>query len=61
MINSIWNSHGFHWIPYGMQTYPYGFHGTFQVDSMEQFHMDCVEIPWNKAPFPWETALSKIM
>jgi hypothetical protein len=38
-----------------------GFHGTFQVDSMEQFHMDSVEIPWNKAPFPWETAVSKIM
>jgi hypothetical protein len=43
MINSIWNSHGFHWIPYGMQTYPYGFHGTFQVDSMKRFHMDSME------------------
>jgi hypothetical protein len=31
------------------------------VDSMEQFQMDSVDIPWNNTPFPWETALSKIM
>jgi hypothetical protein len=38
------------WIPWNI---PGGFHGTI--------HMDSVEIPWNKAPFLWETALSKIM
>jgi hypothetical protein len=38
-----------------------GFHGQVHMDSMEQFYMDSVGIPWNEAPFPWETALSKIM
>jgi hypothetical protein len=38
-----------------------GLHGQVHMDSMEQFHMDSVKIPWNKAPFPWETPLSRIM
>ena len=45
MINSIWNSHGFHWIPYGMQTSPCGFHGTspygFHGTNPHGFHDHC--------------------
>ena len=45
MINSIWNSHGFHWIPYGMQASPCGFHGTspygFHGTNPHGFHDHC--------------------
>jgi hypothetical protein len=56
MVNSIWNPTSFHMDSTGFHM-EWGhihlrFHGTFQVDSMEQFHMDSMEIPWNKAPFP---------
>jgi hypothetical protein len=55
-MDSIWNDHGMdmEWL------IPYGFHMD-STDSMEQFQMDSVDIPWNNTPFPWETALSKIM
>jgi hypothetical protein len=53
IMDSMWNDDGM-----VMESLiPYGIH----MDSMEQFHMDSMEIPWNKAPFPWETTLSKIM
>jgi hypothetical protein len=58
MVNSIWIPHGFHKFHMEFGHIHLGFHGTFQVESMEQFHMDSVEIPWT---FLWETALSKIM
>jgi hypothetical protein len=56
IMDSIWNDHGMdmEWL------IPYGFHMD-STDSMEQFQMDSVDIPWNNTPFPWETALSKIM
>jgi hypothetical protein len=64
IMDSMWNDHGMdmEWlIPQEFGHIHLGFHGQVHMDSMEQFHMDSVEIPWNKAPFPWETPLSKIM
>jgi hypothetical protein len=67
IMDSIWNDHGMdmEWL------IPYGFHmdstdsiwnlGISTLNSMEQFQMDSVDIPWNNTPFPWETALSKIL
>jgi hypothetical protein len=69
MVNSIWIPHGFHRFHMEFGHIHLEFHGQVHmdpmeqvhVDSMEQFQMDSVDIPWNNTPFPWETALSKIM
>jgi hypothetical protein len=53
--------HGFHRFHMEFGHIHLEFYGQVHMDSMEQFHMGSVEIPWNKAPIPWETPLSKIM